>query len=151
MLTLRRTAKEPALRETRDLLDTLVDEFLSPFPLAPVAFREGELAVPIDVIEKEDHIEVRADVPGLEEKDLDVSLHDGYLTLKGEKREEKEEKEADYHRIERRYGAFTRTVGLPDYVDTEKATAEYKKGVLTVKLPKKEGAKPRQITVTTKE
>ena len=101
-------------------------------------------------MEKKDHIEVRAEIPGMDEKDIEVSVQGGYLTLKGEKEDAKEEQEADYHRIERRYGAFCRTIGLPDYVDPEKITATYDKGVLTVRLAKKESVKPRQIPVETK-
>jgi len=105
------------------------------------------LRVPLDVVEKKDHIEVRAELPGLDEKDLEVSVRDGYLTLKGEKKEEREEKEADFYRIERRYGTFSRTVALPEYVNADDVSAEYKRGVLKVSLGKKETVKPRQIPV----
>lgn len=133
--------------DTRWPLRRLIDEFVSPFSLEVT---DGEVGVPIDLVEKKDYIEVRAEIPGMDEKDIEVSVQGGYLTLKGEKEEAKEEKEADYHRIERRYGAFCRTIGLPDYVDPEKVTAKYEKGVLTVRLAKKESVKPRQIPVETK-
>jgi len=128
-------------------LQRLIGEFFTPLSSGAT---DGEVGVPIDLVEKKDHIEVRAEIPGMDEKDIEVSVQGGYLTLKGEKEEEKEEKEVDYHRIERRYGAFSRTVWLPDYVDPEKVTAKYQKGVLTVRLAKKESVKPRQIPVETK-
>jgi len=131
---------------TRWPLEDLVDEFFTPFSLVAT---DGEVGVPVDLVEKEDRVEVRAEIPGMEEKDLEVSVQGGYLTLKGEKKEEKEEKEADYHRVERRYGAFCRSVELPEYVDPDKVTAKYEKGVLTVSLGKKESVKPRQIPVQT--
>lgn len=142
-----------ALRETqwpltlRWPLETLVDEFFTPFSLGVT---DGQMGVPTDLVEKEDHLEVTAEMPGMDEKDIEVSVQAGYLTLKGEKREEKEEKEADYHRVERRYGAFCRTIELPEYVDPDKVTAKYEKGVLRVQLGKKESVKPRQIPVEAK-
>jgi HSP20 family protein len=90
---------------------------------------------------------VKAEVPGMEPKDIDISLSDGVLTIKGEKKQEKEEKEADYHLVERSYGAFTRLVRLPKEVQSEKISASYKDGILKVTLPKSEEAKKKEIKI----
>ncbi len=90
---------------------------------------------------------VKAEVPGVEQKDLNVSIQDQMLTLKGEKRKEKEEKDEPYHRVERSWGAFTRTPALPMGVDTGKVIATFKDGLLTIKLPKAPGAKGTMIPV----
>lgn len=92
----------------------------------------------VDVTETEKDITVTAELPGLKEKDIKVSLNKNTLTLKGEKKEEKEEKTKGYYRAERTYGSFTRTVVLPGEVDAEKVDATYKKGVLTITLAKTE-------------
>jgi len=102
-----------------------------------------------DVKETENEIIVKADVPGVSEKDLEVKLEDGTLTIKGERKFEEEKKGEGYHRIERGYGTFVRCFSVPDTVDPDKVKATYKDGVLTVVLPKKEAAKPRTIKVTT--
>ena len=101
----------------------------------------------VDVIETQNEIVVKADLPGVEEKDIDIKLENGTLTLKGERKFEKEDKEKGYHRIERGYGSFVRCFSVPSSVDPEKVNASYKAGVLSVTLPKKEAAKPRSITV----
>ncbi len=101
-----------------------------------------------DVKETENEIIVKADVPGVSEKDLEVRLEDGTLTIKGERKFEEEKKGEGYHRIERGYGTFVRCFSVPDTVDPDKIKATYKDGVLTVILPKKEAAKPRTIKVT---
>jgi HSP20 family protein len=101
----------------------------------------------LDVEETDDAIVVRADVPGVKGKDLDITVTGGVLTIKGEKREEKEERSKRQHVVERTYGSFTRSIDLPEEVDTAKVKAECKEGVLTVTLPKKPGARPRQIKV----
>jgi len=91
----------------------------------------------VDIVEKDDGYEVTAELPGMDEKDIEVKLANGGLSIKGEKQEEKEEKKKDYHLQERHYGSFERYFTLPDGVDREKVAASFKKGVLTVKLPKK--------------
>ena len=90
----------------------------------------------IDIVEKDKALEVTAELPGLDAKDIDVQLADGMLTIKGEKQEEKEEKTKDRYVSERRYGSFRRTLQVPGSVDVEKIEASYKSGVLTVTLPK---------------
>ena len=102
----------------------------------------------VDIVENENELVLKADVPGIELKDIDIRMENGTLTIKGERKFEKEEKAASYHRVERSYGTFARTFALPDSVDAEKVGAAYKDGVLTVTLPKKEVAKPRSIKVS---
>lgn len=101
----------------------------------------------VDILENENEIVLRADVPGIRETDIDIKIEDGTLTLKGERKFDAETKDKGYHRIERGYGSFVRCFSLPDSVDPEKVAADYKSGVLTVTLPKKEVAKPRSVKV----
>jgi len=91
----------------------------------------------VDIVESEKGYEITADLPGMEEKNIEVKVTDGVLTMKGERQEEKEEKKKDYYLQERSFGSFQRSFELPDSVDADKIEAIFKKGVLTVKLPKK--------------
>ena len=102
----------------------------------------------VDVLENEDEIVLKADVPGINEKDIEIRMEDGALTLKGERKFDKEDKEKGYHRIERGYGSFVRCFSLPESVDPDQVKADYKAGVLTVTLPKKDVAKPRTVKVS---
>ncbi len=101
----------------------------------------------VDVYEDEHHITLKIEVPGIEEKDIDVRLENNRLTVHGERKFEKEEKEENYRRIERQYGSFTRSFTLPTTVDSESVSASYEKGILNIKLAKKAEAKPKQIKV----
>ena len=101
----------------------------------------------VDIVETSDELVVKADVPGVDLKDIDIRIENGTLTLKGERKFEKADKANGYHRIERSYGAFARSFALPDTVDPDKVRADFKDGVLTVTLAKKELAKPRTIKV----
>ena len=105
-------------------------------------------APPVDVYEDEHNITLKIEVPGIDEKDIDVRIENNTLTVHGERKFEKEEKEENYRRVERQYGAFTRTFTLPTTVDTENVSATYDKGVLKIALPKKAEAKPKQIKVS---
>jgi HSP20 family protein len=105
----------------------------------------------VDIFETEDELVLKADVPEVELKDIDVRVENQTLTLSGERKFEKEDATKGYHRIERAYGQFTRTFTLPSTVDTEQVAAEYHNGVLTVKLPKKAAAKPRQVKIDVKQ
>jgi HSP20 family protein len=118
-------------------------------------FTEGEapmttaaFAPAADVYEDEKKITIKLEVPGIEEKDLDVSVENNTLTVKGERKFEKEEKEENFHRIERRYGSFYRAFTLPSTVDTEHVAASYNAGVLKLELQKKPEAQPKQIKVS---
>jgi HSP20 family protein len=104
-------------------------------------------APPVDVYEDEHNITLKIEVPGIDEKDIDVQVEKDTLTVHGERKFEKEEKEENYRRVERQYGSFTRTFTLPTTVDHENIQADYDKGVLKVKLAKKAEAKPKQIKV----
>jgi HSP20 family protein len=104
-------------------------------------------APPVDVYEDEHNVTLKIEVPGIDEKDIDVRIENNTLTVHGERKFEKEEKEENYRRVERQYGSFTRTFTLPNTVDTENVAANYEKGVLKIKLAKKAEAKPKQIKV----
>jgi len=148
-----------SLRREMDRLFEDFDRDFWGFPLRRPALGVGPLwreptwgvAPAVDVVEKENAYEVTAELPGLDEKDIEVKLVDGELTIKGEKQEEKEEKEKGYYVRERHFGAFERHFTLPDGVDADKIEATFKKGVLTVALPKKpEAQKPvKKIEVKT--
>ncbi len=98
--------------------------------------RSWSIAPAVDVTEKDKEFEVTAELPGLDEKDVEVKLANGNLTIKGEKKEEKEERKKDYYVSERRYGSFVRSFPLPEGVNPDKIEASFAKGVLTIKLPK---------------
>jgi HSP20 family protein len=102
---------------------------------------------PVDIVENENELVVKADVPDMKFEDIDVKLENGTLTLRGERKFEKKSENGGYHRIERSYGTFERSFTLPDTVDVEHVKADYTNGALTVTLPKKEIAKPRQVKV----
>jgi HSP20 family protein len=101
----------------------------------------------VDIYEDAQKVVVKLEVPGIEEKDLDVRVENHRLTVKGERKFEKEEKEENFHRIERRYGNFSRAFTLPSTIDTETVQASYNAGVLKLELKKKAEAQPRQIKV----
>ena len=100
-----------------------------------------------DVFEDADEVVIRAALAGVDPKDVDIRFENGVLTLKGERRIEKEEKKENYHRIERAYGQFQRSFSLPTSVDSEKIAANYEAGVLTVEMPKREENKPKRVQV----
>jgi len=102
-----------------------------------------------DIFENEGEIIVKAELPGMDRKDIFLHLENNVLTLRGERKFEKETKEENYHRIERSYGNFSRSFSIPATVDDEKIRADYKDGVLKIALPKKEQAKPKQIKIAT--
>jgi HSP20 family protein len=107
----------------------------------------SSFAPAVDVYEDEHNVTLKIEVPGIDEKDIDVRVENNTLTVHGERKFEKEEKEENYRRIERQYGSFSRTFTLPNTVDTESVSADYEKGVLKIKLAKKAEAKPKQIKV----
>ena len=132
----------PGLRRE---MDRVFDRFFEPewsdFPAV------GEWAPSLDVSETKDAVIVKAEIPGIEPNDIQVTLQENFLTIKGEKKQEKEEKDERHHRIERSYGAFTRSVRLPVTVDTAKVDAKFKNGLLTVTLPKTPSAKGTTVPV----
>ena len=111
------------------------------------ALTTSNFAPPVDVYEDEHNITLKIEVPGIDEKDINVSIENNTLTVRGERRFEKDEKEENYHRVERMYGSFTRSFTLPNTLDPEQVSANYEKGVLKIRLAKKTEAKPKVIKV----
>jgi HSP20 family protein len=140
-------------RPTRDLvsireeMNRLFDSFFSAIPERRRGLLEGEWVPSVDVAETDEGIVVTAELPGIKQEEVDISIADNVLTLKGEKKEEKEVKEKNYHRVERSYGSFQRSISLPTGVEAGKAKATYKDGILRVTVPKVEEAKPKQIKI----
>src|ERR1035437_1819166 len=111
------------------------------------ALTTSSFAPAVDVYEDEHNVTLKIEVPGIEEKDIDVRIENNTLTVHGERKFEKEEKEENYRRVERQYGSFTRSFTLPNTVDAESVSASYDKGMLKIKLSKKAEAKPKQIKI----
>jgi len=132
----------------RNMMDRLMNEA---FGSQPVLWQRSSdaMSLALDVAEEDDTYVVRASVPGVKPEDIDVTLTDNVLTIRGELKADEEIKEERYHIRERRWGAFMRSVTLPTPVDQEKIDAGYENGVLTLRLPKSEAVKPRRIAVHT--
>jgi HSP20 family protein len=107
----------------------------------------GSWAPAVDIFETPEKIVVKAEVPGIPEDAIDIQVAEGTLTLKGERRFEKEEHKGSYHRLERAYGAFQRSFSLPSSIDPERISASYDSGVLSIEMPKREENKPRKVQV----
>jgi HSP20 family protein len=101
----------------------------------------------VDISETKDEIVVKAEVPGMKKDDIKITLQDNVLTMRGERKQEKEEKETNFYRMERSYGSFTRSFNLPTMVQADKIKASYKDGILNITLPKAEEIKPKQIPI----
>src|SRR5262245_30943662 len=126
-------------------MDRMFDRFWEKdYPEWPAV---GEWTPKLDIADTKDALVVKAEIPGIDPKEIGLTLNDQVLTIKGEKKEEKEEKDEQYYRLERAYGAFARTVRLPVPVDAGKVTANFKNGVLTVKLPKGATARGTMIPI----
>jgi len=134
-LQLKREEYNPLTLLRREM-NSLFDNFFRGFELEPFKGHFGTFSPSVDIQESVKDIKVTAELPGVDDKDIDVSLGKDSLTIKGEKQEEKEDRGKDYYRMERSFGSFSRTIPLPAEVDTVRAKAEFKKGVLTVTLPK---------------
>jgi HSP20 family protein len=111
------------------------------------ALTTTSFAPPVDIYEDEHAIALKLEIPGIDEKDIDVRIDNNTLTVHGERKMEKEEKEENFRRVERQYGSFTRSFTLPSSVDLGQISADYAKGVLKIKLAKKAESKPKQIKV----
>jgi HSP20 family protein len=110
--------------------------------------RRGSWIPPVDIYEGANHeMIIKAEMPDIRQEDLDIRVEDNTLTITGEKKLDQSLKEEQFHRVERAYGQFSRSFSLPATIDTERVSADYKNGVLTVKLPMREEAKPKQIQV----
>jgi HSP20 family protein len=140
------TRWEP-FREFSSLQDRMNRLFRDTYGTEEDSLTTTAFAPPVDVYEDEHNITLKIEVPGIDEKDIDVRLENNTLTVQGERKFEKEEKEENFRRVERRYGSFTRSFTLPNTVDAENVTANYEKGVLKIQLAKKSEAKPKQIKV----
>jgi HSP20 family protein len=133
---------EPFRQEMEELFERFLGE-----PVAEVEGAVKSWAPRVDIEETEKEILVKADLPGVDPKDVDVSVADGSLILRGEKKEEREEKKKSYHRVERFIGRFYREIPLPPGTDPDKITADSSKGVITITIPKKPEAQPKKIPV----
>ena len=120
------------------------------FEMPSLRSTSWDIAPAVDVAEKDEECEITAELPGLDEKNIEVKLANGTLTIKGEKKEEKEEKQKDYYLSERSYGSFMRSFQLPEGVDEGKIEASFAKGVLTMKLPKSAEAQKNEKTISIK-
>lgn len=139
------------LEEMRRDMERLFDEFFEPTRRRrrwwPKPSEVGVVVPNIDMYDRKSEIVVKAELPGVEKEDIDLTITKDSLTIKGEAKKEEEIKEENYYACERSYGSFTRTIALPTEVDSEKAKATFKNGVLEIVLPKKEEAKPKEIKV----
>jgi len=124
------------------------EDFFNDLPFTTSPAEASEEWIPsVDILEKDGNIVLKAQLPGMTEKEIDLKIEGDTLTLKGERKMENEDKKSNYHRVESFYGSFTRSFRLPDGVDYEKIKADYKNGILTVTIPKKPEVKPREIQV----
>ncbi len=130
------------IERIRREFDRLLEE------LVPREEGERVFAPVVDVYETDQELVVKAELPGVKKENVEVSIRDNALYIRGEKKEEKEEKTEAYHRVERVYGRFERVLPLPTDVKVESAKAEFKDGVLEIRIPKAEGAKERKIEIT---
>lgn len=121
--------------------------FFEDFSLPDFWTAEREWVPAFDLSETEKEVIVKAELPGMDVKDIDIALTDGLLTIKGERQLEKEDKKENYHRIERQFGSFSRSLNLGTKVRSDDIEATYKDGILTVTLPKVEASKPKRIEV----
>ena len=134
----------PAIPSMTRLMNLFNDPFFGNAGLAP-AIEEGNLA--LDVLEDEKSVVVRASLPGFRKEDIDVEIHDGVLSIKAEREEEKEEKGETYYRRERRFGTVSRRVALPSVVMEGETVADLKDGVLTLRIPKSPKAMPKKVKI----
>lgn len=147
-LTPTRTASNANSRDSFSLLKRDMEELISSFwGTSPSHFLSQAMSPALDVVESENSFQIKMDVPGLQAKDISVQVHGNTLTLSGQRQEDKETKDKTFHRMERRNGNFSRTVSLPCAINESEAVAEYTNGVLSLTLPKAEGAKTKKIAV----
>jgi HSP20 family protein len=132
------------LTSLREEMDQLWNRMFRDWPT--MEFPRGDWIPSFDVSETKDNVVVKAEVPGMDPKDIDISLADGILTLRGEKKD-REEKEENYYLTESRYGSFSRSIRLPHEVQSDKIKANYKNGVLKVTMPKSEEAKKKEVKI----
>jgi len=146
-LTKRSGDIDNTLDSFRKNMDRVFDDF---FSLKPTTLFESEWLPTLDVEENDKAVHVKAEMPGINEKDLNVTLENNVLTISGEKKEEKEDNKKNYVLSERRFGSFSRSVTLPDGIKSEKIKAGFKNGILNIEIPKEETAKPKKISIEVK-
>lgn len=123
-----------------------MDEFMDRF-FQGWTSNAASLSTPLDIVEQDNEFVITAELPGISRDDIDITLHNDVLTISGEKRAENEEEGKSYYHVERSYGSFHREVHLPSSVDGDNVTADYADGLLKLRVPKTEAAKPKQITI----
>jgi len=133
---------------TQDRLNRLFNETLGRFAGEEEGLSTGNWIPPVDLYETDQDIVLTAELPGIDPKDVEATVHDGTLYLKGERKYESEFREENYRHVERSYGSFGRTFPLPAAVDAEKVRADFKDGVLTLTMPKREETKPKKIKIS---
>lgn len=138
-----RTNDWPAMWNMEDEVNRMFEQFGQSFQGAV----QGRFAPAMDIQETEDAYIVEADVPGLKKDEVHIEVADNVLTIKGERKSEQEQKEKNFHRVERSFGSFARSVALPAGFDNTKVSAKFENGVLTITLPKPEERKPRRVEV----
>ena len=132
------TKPDPFSSEVNRLFNTL---------LAPEAGRSQRWSPAMDLVEGEDHYLLRADLPGMGEEDVSIEINENVLTVSGERRDEQERQGQGWHRVERTFGHFSRSLSLPDGVDPDAVTASFDRGVLSIRVPKPEQRKPRRVQI----
>ncbi len=150
MTTVTRFNPQQDVRSLQQQMSRLFEPFLGRALGDDESLMSGTWAPPVDVVEEKDAIVVSAELPGMSKDDIDIQFENGVLTLRGQRRAEKETTEKTYHRVERVYGNFVRSFTLPRTVDADKINATYHDGVLEIRVPKREEAKPRQINIQVK-
>jgi HSP20 family protein len=141
--------KYDPFRELRSLQDEMNRLFITNFSrgASDEGFMSGAWIPSVDIFENKDHLFIEAELPGMRREDVDISIENNVLTLKGERRFEKRDENDNYHRVERSYGSFTRSFTLPQTVTAEGAAAEFANGVLRITLAKREETKARKIEI----
>ncbi len=135
------------LTTIQDRINRLFDENIGRVRFPDIELAAGSWNPAVDIFETRDCVVLKAELPGLEKKDFSIEVKDNLLTLKGERKFEKETNEENYYRMERAYGSFVRSFTLPTTVDKDKVKAKFKDGVLEVTIPKTEATKPKQIAI----
>ncbi len=131
----------------RDRMNRLFEDLMSTPKLEESEIIQSTWSPAVDIYETENELVLTAELPGIDEKDVEIKIEDNTLTLKGERKFEKETREENYHRIERAYGSFYRSFSLPNYIDQDKISAEFENGLLKIHMPKKPEGKPRKVKI----
>jgi len=138
---------EPRRNLTKGLLDDFFDMIETPNRGRRSWFDGGMWSPAVDLIDKQDKLVAKVELPGVEKKDVKLSLNDSNLTIQGEMKKDEESKKEDYYYRERAYGNYSRTISLPTEIDKERIKAKFKNGILEITMPKKPEVKPKEITI----